>query len=270
MAVPARYPGSTKDSNYNRAGGVWNGKGKWKLCLHTTETAGEPGYNDNYYAPHLTYLPKTRKWVQHYDLTRPSESLRTYDNWQVFQVEIACYSAKHIADASSSRLWVGELSDTHLNDLADFTKWLQGYVPIPSVWPNKQAFSYGQANASNFRMTETEFRNFGGILAHQHTPYPNTHWDVGGFPWDKYMNLLDTPDEGGDMPLDEIGKAVVDIAFELFGATGDKNYWYAKEPDDPEFANLRNAIVTGAAKIKAHTHDEHVTKGEKVTIRGTT
>lgn len=189
------YPPAVKDSNYNRSAGAWNGRGKWKLCLHTTETTGEPDYAGNALAPHLTYNPKDRSWKQHYDLDRPSESLRYYDNWQTYQVEIICYSAKAIADAHSARRWVGDLTDTHLRDVADFYLWLVGEgVPIPAVWPQRQAFSYSQANAPGFRYTEAEFEAFGGILAHQHVPR-NTHWDTGAFPWERFMSKLERTDD---------------------------------------------------------------------------
>ena len=198
MTVPAAYPPADQKLD-GTAPGAWSGVGEWKLCLHTTETTGVPGYSDGDLAPHLTYVPATRKWVQHYPLTRPSESLRTFDNDQIFQVEIVCYSAKHIADGRSSRLWVGELENHHLHDLADFTTWLMGHVPIDPVWPGKQALSWSQANSPGFRYTADELHAFGGILGHQHVT-ANTHWDPGAFPWTDYINLLEdtmplTPDD---------------------------------------------------------------------------
>jgi len=91
---------------------------------------------------------------------------------------------------------------------------------------------------------------------------------VGGMAYvNAHRYLTDEGDSG--MPLDQIGKAVVDIAFDLLGAQGDKQYWYDKEPDDGEFADLRNAITTGAAQLKAHNHnDAYVPKGKSVVIRG--
>ncbi len=61
--------------------------------------------------------------------------------------------------------------------------------------------------------------------------------------------------QNGGMPLDQIGKAVVDIAF-LLGASGDRNYWYQKEPDDPEFADLRN-VIDNAQGIP-HDHPQYL------------
>lgn len=199
MAIPEYYPLAQKRM-LGEAEGSWSGKGKWKLCLHTTETEGVPDYDSDNdattgeLAPHLTYYAAKRTWVQDYKLTRPSESLRTYDNDHVFQVEIICYSAKSIADAKASRLYVGNLSENNYLDLVTFTKWLMKYVPIQAVWPGKQATSYAQANAAGFRYSAPAFYNFNGILGHQHVP-ANTHWDPGAFNWKKYIALLKEDEE---------------------------------------------------------------------------
>lgn len=252
--IPKLYPLATQDTPYNKAPGSWNGLGEWKVCLHTTETSGEPGYDNNRLAPHLTYNPQTRTWKQHYDLDRPSESLRTYDNYQVFQVEIVCYSAKHIADQRDTRLWVGDLPDTALQDLADFVKWLNVYVSIPAVWPEKQALSWGQANAPGFRMTETEFVNFGGVLAHQHVPN-NTHWDTGAFPWTDFMALLEDDMQMPPERYDDVVK-LIDAGWII----GDINYYFPVQGDwsadlpDWEWVNVILAATAGASELKDHGH----------------
>lgn len=189
MSLPAYYPPATR-KNDGSGTGTYSGVGKWKLVLHTTETAGIPGYQGGALAPHLTYYCAKRQWVQHSPLTRPAESLMTYDDDQVIQVELVCYSAKNIADASPSRLWVGDLTDEHLTDIAAFTNWLRQYLPIAPRSPGRAATSYGQANTGGFRMTAKTFFAYDGILGHQHTPSPNTHWDPGAFPWDRYLSLL--------------------------------------------------------------------------------
>ena len=200
MSVPAIYPGA-EQRMLGMAPGKWSGKGEWKLCLHTTEGSGLSDYDPDddaitgEYAPHLTYWPAKRKWVQDYRLDRPSESVRTFDDDQLYQVEIICYSQKSKTIGRPWRLWVGNLDDGHLQDIADFTNWLRGYVEIDAVWPEKAALSYAEANADGFRYTSQEFWNFNGILAHQHTPKPNTHWDTGAFRWDKFMSLIKTGEE---------------------------------------------------------------------------
>jgi hypothetical protein len=195
VSLPDYYPPATR-KNDGSGTGTWSGMGKWKLVIHTTETEGVPDYQNGALAPHITYHCAKRQWVQHTPFNRPSESVMTFDDDQLIQVELVCYSAKNIADAKpATRLWVGNLTDEHLADLAAFTDWLRRYLPIQPRWPEKAATSYGQANAAGFRMTARELYAFDGILGHQHTPSPNTHWDPGAFPWARYIDLL----QGGDM-----------------------------------------------------------------------
>lgn len=178
------------------APGRWSGVGQPKILWHTTETAGLPDYDpddDNItgeYAPHLTYWPRERLWVQDYPLNRPSESLRRFDDDQVYQIEIICYSQRSITVGRPSRIWVGNLKNEHYADLAKFPIWLSRYVEIPDVWPEKQALSYRQANASGFRFTPSQFFDWHGHLGHQHAPSPNTHWDPGAFDWSKLMAAI--------------------------------------------------------------------------------
>ena len=47
--------------------------------------------------------------------------------------------------------------------------------------------------------------------------------------------------------MNQIGKAVVDIAFDMGWALGDRTYWYGKDDNDPEIEDLRAAIRRGAA-----------------------
>ncbi len=51
----------------------------------------------------------------------------------------------------------------------------------------------------------------------------------------------------GDGDMDQVGKAVVDIAFDMGWASGDRTYWYGKDNNDPELEDLRAAIREGAA-----------------------
>jgi hypothetical protein len=179
-----------------KAAGSWSGRGRWKIIWHTTETAGLPSYSDGAVAPHLTYYPTKRTWTQDYPLTRPAEAIRVYDDDQAIQVEIVCYSAKSVVDQyGGGRIWVGNLTDSHYQDLADFAIWAAGFIDLPAVWPGRQARSYAQANTVGFRYTDTEFLKFGGHLGHQHVP-ANTHWDPGEFNWSLLMDKI-----GDDMPL---------------------------------------------------------------------
>ena len=191
-----RYPEAAWKGD-GKSGGSYVGK-PFRVVLHTTETAGVPGYGGGASAPHITYVPKTRQWVQHTDFNTAARALRNVaggvqtNRANALQVELVCYSAKNIADQSSSRLWVGDLTDDHYLDLRNFLSWVYANFDVSSTWPEKQAFSSRQANASGFRMTGTEWNDFDGVCAHQHVP-ENTHWDTGALDWTQVM------EQGDDM-----------------------------------------------------------------------
>lgn len=189
MTVPAKYPPAIQKMD-GSGSGVWSGRGEWKLIVHTTETRGMPGYSNGAYAPHLTYWPLRRTWTQHSTLKRPAEAIRSYDDDQAYQIEAICYSSRTIANRVGG-LWVGDLTDIHLADLAAFPNWLiDRGLPLQRVWPGRQALSYSEANADGFRYPVQAYLEWPGLLGHQHTPFPNTHWDPGAFPWPRFMALL--------------------------------------------------------------------------------
>ena len=176
---------------YPRA--IWKGDGKsggsyvnwpYRLVIHTTETAGVPGYGGGKTAPHITYSPASRKFYQHTDFLTAARALRhpfgtpQTNRANTLQLEIVCYSDKRVADQSPSRIWVGELTDGHYQDLADFIGWCGDEFDVKPTWPDKQAFSYSQANATEFRLLDAQWRLFHGVCGHQHVP-DNTHWVPG-------------------------------------------------------------------------------------------
>ena len=57
-----------------KSGGSYT-SGPFRVVLHTTETAGLPGYRLGRSAPHLTYIPKDRRWVQHTVFTTSAREL---------------------------------------------------------------------------------------------------------------------------------------------------------------------------------------------------
>jgi len=224
-----RYPEATWKGD-GQSGGSYVGK-PFRVVLHTTETAGVPGYGNGATAPHITYVPKTRRWVQHTDFNTAARALRNVSGGvqtnraNALQVELVCYSAKNIADQSSSRLWVGDLTDDHYLDLRNFLSWTYDAFDVASTWPEKQAFSSREANASGFRMTGTEWNEFDGVCAHQHVP-ENTHWDTGALDWTKLM------EEGADMPLSEADLDAIrqtvreELDRQTDGKPGDANSFY--------------------------------------------
>jgi len=182
---------------FRYAEAVWKGDGQSggsyigvppKLVVHTTETVGLPSYAGGASAPHITYDPNTRQFTQHTDLNTAARALRNEaggvetNRANAYQLEVICYSAKHIADQSPSRLWVGDLEDTAYDDIRD----LAGFLNIPLVWPGHQALSYAEANAPGFRMAGSDWLDFHGIVGHQHVP-ENTHWDPGAFDWTRLI-----------------------------------------------------------------------------------
>ena len=193
---------------------IWKGDGKsggsyvglpFRVVLHTTETSGVPGYGNGSTAPHITYVPKTRRWVQHTEFNTAARALRNVtggvqtNRANALQVEIVCYSAKNIADQQSSRLWVGDLTDDHYADLRGFLNWTYGQFSVAPMWPEKQALSSAEANAPGFRMTSVEWNQFDGVCAHQHVP-ENTHWDTGALDWSR---VIEAKGEEAMLPLNK-------------------------------------------------------------------
>lgn len=187
----SRYPKARWLGN-GKSGGSYLG-GPWKVVLHTTETSGLPGYSSGYSAPHLTYDPRSREWVQHTSLLVACRALRNASGGaqtnrdKAIQVEIICYSNKPLADEYSSRDWVGDLSPAALADIREFLEWTYAEFGVQRKWPGKRALSYAQANSSGFKMSTAQWDNWDGVCGHQHVPEGNTHWDPGALDWGTLM-----------------------------------------------------------------------------------
>ncbi len=186
---PTRLYPKAAFRNIRLSGGSYVGS-SWRLVLHTTETEGLPRYRgkndkrDGAVAPHITYLPKSREWIQDNGFLIAARALFNADGGvqtnraNALQVEIVCYSDKSKADAKPGRLWVGDLPDTAYGDLAEFVHWVHSEFGIKMEWPERRALSFGEANAAGFRMSATTWNGFNGVCAHQHVP-ENEHWDTG-------------------------------------------------------------------------------------------
>ena len=225
--------------------GSWSQRGRWKIVIHTTETRGIPGYDGGQFAPHVTYWPKHRTWTQHFEFSRPAEAIKNFDDDRVIQMETICYSDKRKGDEVGG-LWVGHLTDQHLDDLGTFLRWVMRHLDIPARWPGKQAFSHGEAKAAGFRFTESEFLDFGGLLGHQHTPAPNDHWDPGAFPWERLLARLDQEDE--DMFSRVLTKDTWGTLFDQGIVQGRSkrvvvDYWTSPERSDEEHRHATNVIL---------------------------
>ena len=188
-----RYPGAIWKGD-GKSGGTWLDVPR-RLVLHTTESSGIPGYQAGATAPHMTYDPDQRLFVQHTEINQAARALRNESggvqtNRQgAIQLEVVAYSNRAIADQRPDRMWVGDLLDVHLDDLAEFTEWCIAEHGVKAEWPGRQALSYGAANTPGFRLSGSEWEKFGGICGHQHVP-ENDHWDPGAFPWVRYMEKI--------------------------------------------------------------------------------
>jgi hypothetical protein len=184
--LPAvRYPKATWKGD-GTSGGSYT-TGPFKLVLHTTETAGIPIYDN---APHLTYYARERRFVQHLQFDTAARALRNEaggvqtNRDSAIQLEIVAYSAESIVDQypNTGRVKVSELTAEQLADIREFILWACEEFGIEYKWPEKQAFSYSQANAAGFRMSNAEWDSYNGVCGHQHVP-ENTHWDPGAINW---------------------------------------------------------------------------------------
>lgn len=177
----SKYPGSAMEVNV--------------LCWHSTEGTSLPSYDGGSMAPNLTAKPdfaaKRLVWYQHFDFDVSSRALRNLsggvetNTLNVCQVEIVgtCDPATHTkwAQAGIQHLYMPELPDWAIRDLATFAKWANANhgVPLSSGLTFKPyPSSYG---SNGVRMTATQWNNFNGHCGHQHVP-ENDHGDPGAFP----------------------------------------------------------------------------------------
>ena len=242
--IPDFYPPARAKLD-GQGPGKWSGRGEWKLVVHTTEGRGLPDYDKGKFAPHVTYWPKHRTWTQHFEFNRPAESIKNFDNDQVIQLEIVCYSDKSKADTFGG-LWVANLGDDHLDDIAAFARWVMAHLGIPAKWPGTQALSASQANAPGFRFEVEAFHRFAGLLGHQHTPSPNDHWDPGAFPWQKLMDRLEKEDD--DVFSRSLDKETWGVLFDQGIIEGRSkkvvvDYWSSPDRTDEEHRHATNVIV---------------------------
>lgn len=181
----ARYPKATWRGD-GRSGGSYT-SGPFKLVVHTTETSGIPSYDN---APHVTYYPAKREFVQHLSFLEAARALRNETGGvhtnrdSAIQLEIVAYSQESIVDKypNTGRIKVSELTAEHLADIREFILWVCSEFGVEYKWPERQAFSYRQANTPGFRMTHEEWDAYDGVCGHQHVP-ENVHWDPGGINW---------------------------------------------------------------------------------------
>lgn len=174
-----RYPGSAMEVN--------------TILWHSTEGRSLPSYGGGASAPNLTAVPdfgaRRLRWYQHHDIDRSSRALVNAaggvqtNTLNVVQVEIV-----GTCDFTTGNGWGGaflympNLPDWAVRDLADFAKWMHEHhgVPLTSdVTFKPYPASYGALNG--VRMSQAKWNGFEGHCGHQHAP-ENLHGDPGALP----------------------------------------------------------------------------------------
>jgi hypothetical protein len=163
------------------------------ILWHSTEGTSLPSYGGGGSAPTFTARPdfaeKRLVWYQHFDFDVSARALMNRpggvetNTLNVCQVEIVgtCDPATHQRWGNTRHLYMPELPDWAIRDLAAFARWAheQHGVPLTSGLAFKPyPSSYG---ANGVRMTAAQWAAFKGHCGHQHAP-ENDHGDPGAFP----------------------------------------------------------------------------------------
>ena len=179
-------------------GGPYDERAHPKVCWHTTEGTSLAGAEASYkpYPPHLGYDPRTRQGHQYVSLDRHSYALRgdENDDEYVIQVEV-------VGRAAETPGWPAEW---YHNIGTDVVRPLRALLGVPDAHlrfydPKEVPFRLA-SSSSPIRLTAAAFRTFAGHLGHQHVPYPDEHWDPGGFRLD--LAIIASYEED-DMAFDE-------------------------------------------------------------------
>ena len=222
---PQRYPSANTTRWYQNTYGGDSMESN-VIVWHSTEGTALPDYSGGALAPNLTALPdfaaRKLSWFQHFDFDTSSRALRNLaggvqtNTLNVAQVEIVgtCDPTTHAkwAQAGRTHLYMPELPDWVIRDLAAFAKWANANHGVPltsSVTFKAYPGSYG---ANGVRMSGTAWTAFNGHCGHQHVP-ENDHGDPGNFPMAAILNAAKTgttPPQEDDMPTAaEVAKAVL-------------------------------------------------------------
>lgn len=220
---PQKYPGASTAYWYQTKYGGDDMESN-VVVWHSTEGTSLPSYGGGASAPNFTAKPdfaaKRLVWYQHFDfdvsaraLVNMSGGVET-NTLNACQVEIVgtCDPATHKKWGATPHLYMPELPDWVIRDLAAFAKWAydQHGVPLSSGLTFKPyPSSYG---ANGVRMTGARWEAFKGHCGHQHVP-ENQHGDPGSMPMAAILAAAKngtTPPQEDDMPTaDEIATAVL-------------------------------------------------------------
>ena len=220
---PQKYPGASTTYWYQKTYGG-DAMESNVIVWHSTEGTSLPSYGGGASAPNFTARPdfaaKRLVWYQHFDFDVSSRALVNKaggvetNTLNVCQVEIVgtCDPATHKKWGTTPHLYLPELPDWVIRDLAAFARWAhdQHGVPLSSGLTFKPyPSSYG---ANGVRMTGAQWNAFKGHCGHQHVP-ENQHGDPGSMPMAAILAAAKngtTPPQEDSMPTaDEIATAVL-------------------------------------------------------------
>lgn len=168
------------------------------VVWHSTEGTSLPTYGGGASAPTLTAVPdfkaKKLRWYQHFPFDESARALVNKpggvetNTLNVAQVEVVgtCDPATHKKWGKTPHLYMPELPDWAIRDLAAFALWANDKHKVPLTSGVKfKAYpdSYGN---DPVRMTFAEWTRFKGHCGHQHVP-ENDHGDPGAFPMDEIL-----------------------------------------------------------------------------------
>lgn len=189
MSNAVKYPGATWQDR-TQFSGIKMLKLE-KVCWHTTETAGWPGYPT--FAPQLTVDPIKKQIRQHMDvnmsattLADPSSTAVRENRDNVVQIEVVAYcDPKKV----SSPYYFGKWGDEEYRFLAELAAWFytEWDVPLESSveWITYPA-SYGR-NAKQ-RLSSAEYDAYRGQLGHQHAS-GNDHGDPSNIDMERLLRF---------------------------------------------------------------------------------
>ncbi len=197
-----QYPLSTRGKPTARTYGTHDPELSLALVWHTTETGSWPGYQLGLTAPHHSYKALTREWRWHgpavderVGTMRSSKATGTPANEKAYQVEIIAYSNRSIAAMSSGWLWVGDFTDDHYGDLADFAAWLATVITIDmgQVTPTPPG-GWKSGSGSPLRLDRDAWLAFDGMTAHGAVT-GQKHWDTGVLDLQRISDLSTLEDD---------------------------------------------------------------------------
>lgn len=241
-----KYPGDAMEVNVI----VW----------HSTEGTSLPEYSGGSMAPNFTAVPdftaKKLTWFQHFDFDVSARALVhagavATNTLNVDQVEIVgtCDPTTHAkwTKAGIKHLYMPELPDWAIRDLAAFSKWAhdQHGVPLSSAvtWKAYPG-SYGD---NGVRLPNAAWLKYSGHCGHQHVPSGNVHGDPGAFP----MAAILTAAKGGTTEEDPMA-LTTDQAAQLKALHDNLLNIGSLTEKDPK----GNRIFHGAGYYLAHIHGD--------------